>query len=431
MSNLKTPSESVQPPASPTTSGNVVNKPLSFNQIEHDDPVEAPEESTDVLNEPSEKEDLDAEFNEDEDTEEGLEDEAEDEAEGDEDGGEEDESDDEPESDQEEKSDDILNDEDLEKKLKVKIDGKWETKSLKEWRNVIASGAHNLKTFRAWEDRKAQEVKLIQEKAKEIGNANAKISPAWDKLKKNDVEGTIYELASSRGMNRLDVARRLREQMLPAIAQRLGLSEQDVRQRLTQMANYNQTLDIQEENEFLKSERARQAEANKSQGPDPVAVEERNIQAMMIENGFSRSDIKFAYEWLVERTPQGMQPNFTVDTLKEVITNRRFVMKAFDAIESRRPSLVEDEKFVDRTVRKLKNNPDWSIARLAAWVDKQARKAADGKKKQQVDELTRDVSRKALKGKGKDGFANPDVAQKRAFRFNDLIKDDQSGDNLG
>lgn len=435
----------------PTTQPQSV-KPLSFNQLEVEGeasdaglPTEVREpkkskeiaKSKDRLNEPSDKEDLDDglgdddddldddEELDDEDSDEENEDDPEAKAKGDEDDDEADE------SDQEESPTDVISDEELDKKLRVKINGKWEERSLKDWRNVIASGAHNLRTFKAWESQKEADLKVLTEHKAQLGVANAKITPAWEKLKKKDIEGTIYELASSAGFNRLEVSRRLREQMLPAIAQRLGFSEQEIRQRLTQMEPHNRALDIQEENEYLRAESQRQAEASKPKEPDALALEERKIQEMMVDNGISKSELKWAYEWMHQKAPQGMKPNITVDTLKDTIVNRRFVEKAFDAIEARRPSLTKDEKFVDRTVRKLKKNPDWSIAKLASWVDKQSRLAADEKNKQQVNELTRDVSRKALRTKGKDGFANPDVSRRRAMRFNDLIDDDQSSDNLG
>ncbi len=412
-------------------------KPLSFQQLEteQDGAVDLDEltqvkpakgkaqQDTDVLNEPDEDDDLDDDGDdEDEGVEAEGEEDSEDEAKGDEDG------DEDTESDQEEKPDDVLGDEDLEKKLRVKINGKWEERSLKDWRNVIASGAHNLKTFKAWEHQKQADLKVIDETRAQLGVANAKITPAWEKLKKKDVEGTIYELAQAAGFNKLEVTRRLREQMLGTVAQRLGLTEQEVRQRLTQMEPHNRALDIQEENEYLKTESQRLAEASKPKQPDALALEQRKIQDMMVEHGISKSELKWAYEWMHEKAPQGMKPNITVESLQNTIVNKRFVEKAFDAIEAKRPSLAEDQRFVDRTVRKLKNNPDWTVARLARWVDKQARTVANDQKKQQVNELTRDVSRKALKTKGKDGFANPNVSRNKAMRFNDLVDDDQSSD---
>lgn len=446
-----TPSPTQNQPTTQSTLAPQGVKPLTFQQLASDDTgpmdldevaevkekkkTKEPASAKDKLNEPSDKGDLDDELEDDddldddedlddEDSEEETEDDPEAKAKGDEDDDEADE------SDQEESPTDVISDEELDKKLRVKINGKWEERSLKDWRNVIASGAHNLRTFKAWESQKEADLKVITEQRAQLGVANAKITPAWEKLKKKDIEGTIYELASSAGFNKLEVSRRLREQMLPAIAQRLGFSEQEIRQRLAQMEPHNRALDIQEENEYLRNESQRLAEASKPKEPDALALEERKIQDMMVDNGISKSELKWAYEWMHEKAPQGMKPNITVETLKNTIMDRRFVEKAFDAIEARRPSLTKDEKFVDRTVRKLKKNPDWSVAKLASWVDKQARLAADEQKKQQVNELTRDVSRKALRTKGKDGFANPDVGRRRVMRFNDLVEDDQSSDNL-
>lgn len=443
------------PPPPPTPSQNVVSqlapvgvKPQTFEQMvaeesggtDLDDVVEQkvkeearlrqevkpkPKEDLNDIDDDDLDDDDDIDDDEDdddgEDSEEAAEEDTEAKAEGDEDRDEIDESD-------EERAEKYLGDDDLEKKLKVKIDGKYEERTLKDWMRLISSGAHNIKTFRTWEKQKESEFKAINEAKAQLGIANAKITPAWEKLKKNDVEGTIYELASSAGFNTLQVSRRLRDQMMPAIAQRLGLSEQEVRQRLSQMEPHNRALDIQEENEFLKTERQRLAEANKSKEPDALALEQRKIQDMMADHGISRNELKWAYEWLHEKAPNGMKPNISVEVLQNTILNRRFVDKAFDAIEARRPSLAKDDKFVDMTVRKLKKNPDWTTSRLAAWVEKKARNAADGQRKQQVDELTRDVSRKALMTKGKDGFANPDVGEKRAMRFNDLVEDDQSSE---
>lgn len=441
MSDANTPSPAPPPPQSQPMISQLAPvgvKPQTFEQMvaedggtDLDDVIETtPKQEVkpkqkeplhDIDDDTDDDDDLD-EDDDDEELEEDSEDDPEKEAKGDEEGDEIDE------SDEEGGEETYLGDDDLEKKLKVKIDGKYEERTLKDWMRLISSGAHNIKTFRTWEKQRDADLRIINETKAQLGIANAKITPAWEKLKKNDVEGTIYELASSVGFNTLQVSRRLRDQMMPAIAQRLGLSDQEIRQRLSQMEPHNRALDIQEENEFLKSEKQRLAEASKSKQPDALALEQRKIQDMMVDNGISRNELKWAYEWLHEKAPNGTKPNITVEVLQDTILNRRFVEKAFDAIEARRPSLSKDERFVDRTVRKLKKNPDWSTSRLAAWVEKQARIAADGQAKQHVDELTRDVSRKALMTKGKDGFANPDVSQKRAMRFNDLVEDDQSSE---
>lgn len=432
------------PPAAPpsnTANGTLPTpntaKPMTFDQALSDDlgaqsinPMDAPKEKKASVPMGEEQDDDiqdDLDDDEAEDSDDDEDDAEEDDTEEGEEAASEEEQEPEEESDQEEAPTDVISDEELDKKLRVKIDGKWEERSLKEWRNVIASGAHNQKIYRAWESQKELDVRAINEAKAQLGIANAKITPAWEKIKAKDVEGSIYELASTAGFNKLEVARRLRDQMLPAIAQRLGLTSDEVRQRLTQMEPHNRALDIQERNEFLESENKRIQEASKPREPDAVALEEQRIHGMMVEHGISRSDLKWAYEWLHKQAPEGMKPTISVEVLQNTIINRRFVEKVFDAIESRRPSLAKDSRFVDRTIRKLKKNPDWSVSRLASWVEKQARVASVEQKQTKVNELTRDVSRKALKTRGKDGFQNPDVGQKRAMRFNDLMDDDQSG----
>ncbi len=314
---------------------------------------------------------------------------------------------------------------DAEGKVSVKINGEIKKLSFQEMKNLVSSGWHTKERYQTFQSEKAQWDETLNKSRAELSLANTKITPVWEKIKKGDIEGSVLELAKAKGLNSLDVRRHLREQMLPVVAERLGLPPEQVKELLERNKARNQFLDVHEENEFYKQETLRhKEEQEKAAKPDPSREAVEKFRALQVEHGVSNSDLQWAVGYQRKVTPEGTEPDLRGDSLIKLVLQKRRCDTAIEAIISVRPKLVKDATFVDRVVKKCVDNPGWQTSQVARWVYKQARKMSDPSKKS--ESLAKDISKKALQGKSKASFENPNASQKRPMKFSDL----EEGDSL-
>lgn len=300
---------------------------------------------------------------------------------------------------------------------KVKVNGKLKEYTLKQMKQLVSSGAHLVETRQAFQTEVSKvQAEIVQEQTKLKGIAD-NINPAWELLNKNDVEGSFLELAKVKGVSKLDARRQLRRQMLPVIANMLGLSQQEVTQRLTQNAERNRVLDTQEENEFLKSDRDTPP-PKKEEGAEVAGAEA--VKAFQIEHGVSKGEMTKAVDWLLQNKLGGDGSKLSLDEVSKTVLQGRVVDKALEAIQAIRPRLIKDQKFVNRVVKKLSFNPDWSVARAARWIKKTVRTETEGQKDSEAQKLAKDVGRKVLQGKPKTELTKPGTQQKKPMSFRDF-----------
>jgi hypothetical protein len=303
--------------------------------------------------------------------------------------------------------------------IEVKVNGKLRKFTLEQMKTLVASGWHTKEKYDAFEAEKTTLSENASKQQAYFAALNAKISPAWEKLQANDIQGAFLELASTRNLNTLDVTRRLRQQIFPEIVELLGLAPEEVRQRLEQNQSRNQWLATQEENSYLKQERERILKEREAQSqPDPQRQAAEELRAKQTEHGISNSDLKWAAQWLAQ---QGVaETEISVDRAISTILDKKVCDRAVEAVLAARPKLVKDPAFVDRVVRKVKANPDWTTSKAARWVEKQARQMSSVSSQNKETELAKGISRKALQGKSKERFENPKPGQTKRMKFSDF-----------
>lgn len=411
------PAAAQAPAAAPTQTQEATSpanepKKLSFRDLD-----ESLEEQQNALDEQKVKEvkegaleDGDDDLSDDEDSDD-LED-ADEEKEEDEDGEEEEA----PEEDGEEK----------EELHEVKVNGKLKKYTLDQMKNLVSSGVHLLETYQQFEGEKQKFTQEITKKKEFLDFANEKITPAWTALEKGDVEGALLHLASVKGSSKLEVRRKLREAMIPIVGARLGLTAQEVQTRLVQNQGRNQVWDTAEENEFLKAEQvAAKTTAQKQKDPDPSAQAEAQLKQLQTKHGVGDWEVSHAVDWLLEHGVA--EQDLSLDSMFNVVQQRRMVDKAFDAIKAVKPSLEKDEKFVDRVVQKIKKNPNWTIPDAAQWVRKTIRKEASTKAQNNQGDalrLAKDIGEKVLRGNAKSRLESPSTQPRKIMSFRDYESDD-------
>lgn len=286
---------------------------------------------------------------------------------------------------------------DREKELhEVKVDGKVEKIPLKELKESYSSRAHNARETQKLRDVEIQLNNKIQKFDKVLG-------PAWEFLKKDDIEGAICHLAKLKGRSILEVKRRLREQLAPAVVDYYKLTPDQRKIR-----------DNEEELEWRRGEDARRAK--ESEASNQKNEIEEAIRKAQIEHGISDADMKFAVSWLLDNKLQGKVEELTLEAVMEVVHTDRAVKKAIEAVKVKKPSLVKNEGFLQRVIKLAKKNPGASVADLAKWVES---KASEYSNQKDASELAKDISRKVLKSKPKSSLENP-KQQKRAQSFSEL-----------
>lgn len=392
--------------------GNDAERPMGLQEV-----VDLPEKHKDAPSDEPKKpattddEDLDDDDDLDED-EEGLDDEDLDDTS--EDGDEE--------IDGEETEQEIEKDKDQPEDLhEVTVNGEKRKYTLQQMKNLVSSAVHTLENRKAWDAKVAKETQALGQYQAEIAVANTKITPIWEKLKANDAKGCVIEIAKSLDKSTLEVQRLLLRQHIPLVAQRLGLSEQEVHRRLKEREPYNQSLDIMEENDYLKSlevERTKAKEQVPQKAPEVVEAE-KQIRKAQQDHQIADHELGNAYKFLTEKVFNGDESKISVDNLVNTVLNGRVCDRAIDAILIRRPKLVSDQGFVDKTVKVLKQHPDWTADRLGRWIEKQARKRTTS-----TTDLAKDISRKVMKSGLKSRFENPSEQTKKPMKFSDLDEKD-------
>ena len=318
-----------------------------------------------------------------------------------------------------------LSAEDLAKKYKVKVDGKERSFSLEQLLNNASSGFHTKEKYEAFEAQKSEfqtsrktfETQLAQAQAK-IAVADSMVSPVLEALQKKDVMSAISALAPHVGTDSLQIERNLLRNALPQIAERLGLSADEVRQRLSANAEKNRTLDLQQEARFFKEKSEREERLRQEAvAPNPEVQAQREIEKFAISQGVTLEQLNKAAE--VAGSLVGDPNQVTFEHIATVIQRRRIVDRAFDAIETRRPALAQNSEFVDKVINILVANPTWTARQLGGFVEEEARKIVESKK----SSLERTVSKKAHKSNLRPRFENSSQ-ERKPMKFSDLPESD-------
>lgn len=312
-------------------------------------------------------------------------------------------------------------------KIAIKVGGQLQKFTWEQMKNLVSSGAHHRKQYDTEMQKIETKRKELIPKEKEIATIQREIGPVYKLVKEKDIEGAIYGLAKHAKLSTLQVRRQLREQMLPAIAERLGIDKAEIAERLKANEGRNTHLDTLEENSFFKSETERLAKESAPKPPDEKTQIQEAVRNLQLEHGFSRQQISWAVNFIEkEAEKSGSEPSVSLDRMVDLIRGKRLAERSFDAVEAVRPELVEDNKFIDRVFRKAKKNPDWTTGRLARWVDKVARSDAAQRKDSEKKGLHADLGRKVEKSRLKSRLQNPSGAQNKAMKFSDFQSDDES-----
>lgn len=320
----------------------------------------------------------------------------------------EDDEDDEEEVDDEEASEEESDSDDEEVFLEQKVNGKLKKFTEKEVRQIIASGAANLEFKKSVDEYKTKVVTEANQKLVQIEAINQSITPVWEQIEKGNLEEAFTLLTSQKGMNKLQAKRQLLSQVFPAICSRLGLPKEWVEKRLQVMSESNRARDLKEENDFYVQQNKELQEKGKEKPPTPEDQAMQGLSQIRMDLGIGKAELDRvlgfieAEEGNVKITPQ---------YIGEVTLLIRAADKAVAAIRSVRPTLVSDNRFVDKVRLKAQKNPDWPVDKIARWVDKKARQRSETQKAKELKNLQKDISGKALRG-GKSGLENPKTGQK-------------------
>lgn len=302
----------------------------------------------------------------------------------------------------------------------IKVGGKDRKFNRQQIESIVASGAHTLEYRQAAQreiEGTKKQLKQIHEKFQEV---NEKITPAWEALQNKKLQDAFLELASAAGENRLEIKRRLREEMIPVVADYLGINMDWVRQRLQEpsLRAHHDWLNTKEENEFLKQERSRSTKAEPAK-KEAESQGKAQMRAIQIQFGIPDSEVKRAVNACLEAGEiTGQEPDFPVRAVVGKLQLISAVDKSVDAILATRPQLAENPKFVDSIIAEVRKNPAMKPFELARIIRKRAKKIAS----KEAETLTREVSRKALRGKDQSALA-PNKAQptRRIMKFSDIL----------
>lgn len=384
-------------------------EPVESSSLEEDesddsDEGEEEEEGSEKKASKEAEEDEEESLDEEDDEEEDLEEDDDEEAEEDEDSDDED----------EEGSD---SEEELHE---VKVNGKVKKYTLQQLKNMVSSGVHTLERQKEAQNQIAAKEEEIQKRHKQFEDWDKKLTPITTKLKKGDLEGAFYELAETQNLNTLEVRRKVRDALFPQFIERLGLDPEKVRARLAERSEAIKVLDTAEENDFLKRQ-ANKPRATTEGKSDPESEAQAVIADAMLEHGITKKEFDANVEWLKQNTYKGKDAEITLEAVVNQTLLARTVDKACQAIDAVRPKLLQDQSFVDRVVKKVRNHPDWSVSQAARWVAKKARQMSSNKTAATAANLAKDISRKALKGGKKSSFESPNTqVEKKPKSFRDL-----------
>lgn len=335
----------------------------------------------------------DDEFDDDDDDEEG-------EPEGDEESEEEESEDDEEGSLREE----VLKNFDEEGRATFKINGKDRKYTWDQIKGIVTSGANNIEYRQRAEAEASQRHKQIQKMDSNLRRINEAVTPAWNSIKEKKFENAFLELASAGGASRLDVKRELRQQMIPAIAEWLAISPEWMQQRLRdpRLREYHETLEAKEENQFLREEAERAKARTPKEKPELPGLKE--MRAIQSQFGIPDGKIKEAVKLLREAGElTGQEGQFPVKAVVQKVSLINAVERGLDAVMAVKPSLAENQNFLDSVISAVRKNPQIGNAELARLVRKRAKKAVS----KEADGLQREISRKSLRGSGKSKLQAP------------------------
>lgn len=304
--------------------------------------------------------------------------------------------------------------------LEQTVNGKLKKFTEKQVRNIIASGAHTLEKATEFENHRIQVTKELDDVVKSIEVERQKISPVLEQLQKKNIEGAIGLLANEVGLDKLQVKRALIQQVAPVIFKRLGLPPEWVQKRLQEMAPQNRLDDAEEESSWAIEKAKKLEEASKPKPPTEDEIALGGFTDVRMQLGIGQKEFDRVLSF-IERT-EGSDVKVTASYFGEVCQMMRAVDRSVQAIKAVRPQLVNDRKFVDFIRVKAQKHLDWGVDKLARFVEKEARQRAETQKKREMDSLTKDISRKALKNQPKSSFENPGAKQK-PMKFEDVDPD--------
>lgn len=304
--------------------------------------------------------------------------------------------------------------------LEQKVNGKVKKFTEKEVRQIIASGAHTLERAQQVDAYKAQVEEQANEYLGEIQRINSELAPVWKAVEENNITEAITLLASRKGTDKLQARRALVAQVAPVIYKRLGLTPQEVNERLQQNHVTNRLLDLQEEKDWMAERAKMLEESSKPKALTPEEEVNQTLAQVRMEHGIGKQELSRVLEFIEKN--KGTDAKVTPEYISRVTLMMRAVDKSVQAIRAVRPALVTDQKFIDKVRVKAQQNPDWTVDKLARWVDKKARERATTQKAKEMTALQKDISGKALKN-GKSGFENPSAGQNKAQRFDEIDPD--------
>lgn len=318
-----------------------------------------------------------------------------------------------------------LSAEDLAKKYKVKVDGKEKAYSLEQLLTNASSGFHTKARHEQFEAQKQEfatqrqgfEQTLANQQAR-IAVADAIVSPVMEALEKKDAMGALSALAPHLGSDSLQIERNLLRNALPQIAERLGLSAEEVKQRLQANAEKNRTLDLQQEAKFFREKSEKEQRLREqAAAPNPEVEAQRAVKDFAVSQGVTLEQLNKAADLAAELV--GDPEAVTFEHIATVIARRKVVDRALDTIEARRPALSTNVEFVDSVIAAVIANPSWSARQLGGFVEEEARKIVLAKK----GSLERNISKKVQKSNLRPRFENSSQGRK-PMKFSDLPESD-------
>lgn len=302
-------------------------------------------------------------------------------------------------------------------KIRVKVDGKWKEYTGKQMKDLVSSGDHLRDRRHAFESEVQEHKKEFDGVMQKLQKTNEILKPTDDALAKGDIEAAIINLGGFRDLNKLQMRRMLTKQMIPRVANLLGLNKQQVDEMLQKNSSNIRSIELSEENEFYKEQQEKQSTATTSKDDDP----ETQMKSFQLEMGISEDYLRRNIKWLTENTYKGKADQITFDVLRKSVKLHQAVDKAFDAIEAVSPKLRGDRELVDRTTTLVRKRPDLTIGQVAKWVRKQHKLKLETTRNKEETELKKDLSRKVQKSNNQAALkkASPG-SQKKAMRFDDL-----------
>lgn len=290
--------------------------------------------------------------------------------------------------------------------------------------SMIASGAHTFESRKKWESEQAEKEKQLGDHAAQIQYMDQVITPIYEKIQKQDIIGAILDLAQQTGKSRLDVKRKLYQDIEADIVQRVILREKNP-------AAY-EALMLKEQNEFLSSENERLTKKPQNTEGDEMRKAQQYIYDLQREHGISTAEFIKHRDWVKQNMPD---KELTPELVVQATLQWRAINKGMAAIRLKAKGLASNEKFVDEVIKKAEQNPQMDMVDLASFVKKTAKRYSQESVAKEVtkeDELKRSISSKILKTKDKKGIQRTPSSENKPKSFRDIrqLRDDPTGFEL-